>query len=204
MRAMLCCLVIVVGASVARAQPGQAPYAPPPPAPAPGVPPPYAYQPQPQPQVVLTDEERHLLEEGEISDGKHIGGGLAAVFFGFGVGQAVQGRWSDTGYIFTLGEGASMVALFYGLGRALSCVDADTSCSNDGGAWMVGGLLAYTALHVWEIADAFVVPPRHNQRVRALRQRLGYPPPGTYYGFTPFLSPPKNGDGAVAGFALHF
>jgi hypothetical protein len=202
MRAMLCCLVIVLGASVATAQPGQTPYAPPPYAqPPPGVPAPYAYQ--PRPQVMLTDEERHLLEVGEISDGKHLGGGLAAVFFGFGVGQAVQGRWSDTGYIFTLGEGASVVALFYGLGRALSC-DGESSCSNEGAGWMVGGLLAYTALHVWEIADAFVVPPRHNQRVRELRSRLGYPPAGMYYSVKPFLTPPKNGDGAVAGFELRF
>ena len=199
MRVTLCWLVIVLGASVANAQPGQAPYAPPPPA---GVPQPYAYQ--PRQQVVLTDEERHLLEVGEISDGKHIGGGIAAFAIGFGVGQAVQGRWSDTGYIFTLGEGASMVALFYGLGRALSCVDSDTTCNNDGGAWMLGGLLVYTVLHVWEIGDAFVVPPRHNQRVRELRQRLGYPPAGVYYGFKPFLTPPKNGDGAVAGVELRF
>jgi hypothetical protein len=199
MRATLCCLVIVLGASVAKAQPGQAPYAQPPPAA--GVPAPYAYQ--PRQQVVLTEEERHLLEQGEITDGRHVGGGVAAFVFGFGVGQAVQGRWTDTGYIFTLGEGASMVAVVYGLGRALSCVDTDTSCNNDGGAWMLGGLLAYTALHVWEVVDAFVVPPRHNQRVRELRTRLGYPPAGVYYGLKPFVAP-KNGDGAVAGFELRF
>src|SRR5262245_49064669 len=203
MRVTMCSLVIVLGVGVAGAQPGQTPYAPPPPPS--GVPAPYAYQPPPQ-QIMLTEEEHKLLEMGEISDGKHLGGGLAAVFFGYGVGQAVQGRWSDTGWIFTLGEGAATVAFVYGFVDMFANCPIDGPCNNDrGAALFLGGLLAYGVFHVWEVVDAFVVPPRHNRRVRELRARLGYPPVPYYGRLAPYLAPPTgSNDGAIGGVTLRF
>jgi hypothetical protein len=175
------CLALVAG--VATAQPGQT------------VPSPSAYQPQ------LTDDERDLLAKGEISDRRYTSGALASFFVGFGIGQALEGRWSDTGYIFTLGETASAVALIYGLDRTLHCFEG---CSNDGSRWIIGGTFFLGAFRVVEIVDALIAPPRHNQRVRELRSRLGYPSHDVFYGFKPLLTPPKNGDGAVAGFELRF
>src|SRR5689334_17740720 len=53
---------------------------------------PYGYAPQQPMAVQLTVDEQWLLQRGFITDGEHLGGGLAALFVGFGVGQAVQGR----------------------------------------------------------------------------------------------------------------
>ena len=184
MRAIVCVALV---AGVATAQPSQT------------VPSPYAYQ----PQVVLTDDERELLATGEISDHRYTGGALASFFVGFGIGQALEGRWSDTGYIFTVGDAAATIALAYGLERTLNCLEG-CSASDDGSRWVIGGFVALAAFRAVEVADALIAPPRHNRRVRELRSRLGYPPSGVYYGLTPILTPPKNGDGAIAGFALRF
>src|SRR5262245_1563028 len=116
MRIIWCALCVLAIAGHAVAQPGQtSPQGAPPPAPAPppypapqpypppgSVPPPYGYAP-----TTLSSEERSLLEHGVIPDEQIIGGGLLAMFVGCGTGQAVQGRFTDTGYIFLLGEGLS-------------------------------------------------------------------------------------------------
>jgi hypothetical protein len=192
MRTAIAIAVMILGAQVAAAQPSMTqPGAPP----VCCVPAPYAYQP------ALSPEDQELLAQGEITDGQHVGGGLVALMFGFGVGQAVQGRWHDTGWIFTVGESASFVAMIYGV------IDGIDHCSGDvcGKAsqgdvgLIVGGALAFTALHVWEVVDAFVMPPKHNQRVRELKARLGMPS----YALKPFVAPTAT-SGGVAGLSVTF
>lgn len=163
------------------------------------VPAPYAYQPQ------LTVDDQELLLSGEITDDQRALGGVAALFVGFGVGQAVEGRWHETGWIFTLGESASTLALVWGLGIGLSdCFGADGSdkaCnSNRGVPLIVGGLIGLTGFRIGELIDAVVMPPHHNAEVRALRARLGYP---TYSHLTPYVVPMQGG-GSVAGLSLRF
>jgi hypothetical protein len=170
------------------------PYPPPP-----GVIPPYVYVPQ------LTEEEQGLLARGEISDGRYLGGALASVFFGFGVGQAVHGRYRDTGWIFTLGEGGTLTAMFIGVFQSLdACLD-ESDCSNDEGeALLLGGLIGFLAFRAWELVDAFGAPPRHNARVRELRMRLGLPPP-MYTRIQPHVAPTMSRDGGgTAGLTLRF
>jgi hypothetical protein len=183
--------------SVAMAQPGgPPPYAPPPqpyapqpqpypqpyPQPQPYAPQPHAYQ--PQPQVQLTAEEAEILNRGPINDGAHIGGGLIALFFGLGVGQAVQGRWSDTGWIFTVGEIGSGALMIWGITQVFqNCWDNEyeTSCdngSNSGGTAIVFGALALTGFRIWEVVDAFAGPASHNRRYKDIQMRVnGYAPP---------------------------
>ncbi len=230
MRALISTLLVISYSAVASAQgappapqqpypPAQQPYPPPqsyPPPQAPGqaYPQPYPQQPgapQPgygQPQVMpyqLTLDEQYLLERGFISDGEHIGGGLAAVFLGLGIGQAIQGRWSEKGYIFTLGEGASFVAMVWGLSRwANDCIDSETCRDDSGMALFAGGLIAFSVFRIWETIDAFVAPPEHNRKLRALRMRLGMPVP-MYARVTPYVTSPKgDSGGAVAGLSLRF
>ena len=171
---------------------------------------PQQYSPQPQPmQVQLTVDEQWLLERGYISDGEHIGGGLAALMLGFGIGQAIQGRWGDKGWIFTVGEGASIIAMFYGIAESFDCGrydeygGYDSSCENRGMGIFAVGIIGFTVLRVWETVDAFAAPSAHNRKVRQLRARLGMPVP-MYSGLTPFVAPVRSGDGGTAGFTLRF
>lgn len=181
--AVVAVAAVLLGGSLAgsaAAQPGQTQPALPPPgqlAPPRQVPPPYMYQPPP-PQ--LTPDERQLLEDGEITDGQYIGGGILAVFPGFGVGHAVQGRWSDNGWIFTVGEIAATGLVIYGISQddCFLAIDECHDTNDDGAGEFVVGFLAYTGLRIWEIVDAWAAPPRHNRRVQNLRLRLGYPQQG--------------------------
>ena len=205
-------VVVLLGCGVAFAQPGAtppAPYPPPPPYPAPYPPPtpypppapypPYGYAPPP---AQLTADEQATLQIGYVSDGQLIGGGLASLFLGFGIGQAVEGRWSDTGWIFSLGEPAAFGLVVYGAVQLAATCDTPNNgrtCSSSGGTALVAGALALTGLRIWEVVDAFIGPGRQNTRLRAVHMKLGYPMP--MYG-APFVVP-ANG-GAVAGLSLRF
>ena len=213
-RTSVCAALVIAMGTTVFAQPGPppgpAPYAQPspypPPYPAAGYPPP-GYVPPPQVQVQLTVEEQELLERGEITDGQYLGGGLAALFIGFGVGQAVQGRWAEKGWIFTLGEGASIGVMIWGMSQFVGCAsdidnpDAD-NCAGSGFGLMFGGMLGLSVFRIWETVDAFLAPPEHNRRVHDLQIRAGLRP--MYSRLTPYLTPPKLGDGAIAGVTFAF
>lgn len=227
MRTIILALALVAAARSASAQPGQPQPYPPQPAPPqpsqpyppqpyppqpypqqpqpyppqqqPYAPPPYAYQPGPP----LTAEDQEILARGEISDGEYLGGAALSFFIGFGAGQAVQGRWHDTGWIFSLGETASLVAIIGGAIQAADCFDM-VNCHR-GETPLVLGLIGYVGFRLWGIGDALIGPSSHNSRVRELRMRMGYPPNGPgYYGLKPYLRPPRDGNGGIAGISLSF
>ena len=178
MRAALSFAIICAVAGASIAQPGQTPLPPPPP---------------------LTPAEAALLSDGEISDGQHIGGGLLAIFPGFGLGQAVQGRWLEKGWMFTLGETVFGVAFTIGLTNVIvGCTFHRDEC-DEAPTLMTVGLIGVAAFRVWGAIDAFTAPPEHNRRVRALKARLGMP---VYVG--PYVAPPAHGDGAVGGVMIRF
>jgi hypothetical protein len=158
------------------------------------VPPAYSYAPTP--------EERDLLASGVIGDGATIAGGLLSIYPGFGIGQAVEGRYREIGYIFTVGE---LAAYGGAIGSVISLIDcANENCHNDNGALLLltGSALAYAGLHIWEIVDAFTAPSEHNRRVHALRRRYGYI---DYARVTPFVARPHGSDGGgTAGLSFSF
>jgi hypothetical protein len=235
MRTKIACLGALLATSVASAQPGppSGPDGQPPPPPAPGTPPPqpgygpppsqpgygppagyapgaYGYRQPPPGSLVLqlSPDDQELLTRGEISDGQWLVGGLASVVLGFGIGQAVEGRWLDRGWIFTVGEGASIVAIVAGAVEGVDCSNSvNGGRCNNGIGLVVGGVLAFTGLRVWEIVDAFAVPPSQNAHIREMRVRLGLPPQQVGYTLAPFIAPVR-GLGAnnttVAGLQLRF
>jgi hypothetical protein len=211
MRALVTSLSIVALAGSAVAQPGAQPqpqpqpypapqpYPQPYPSPQPYAPPPYAYAPQP-----LTAEEQELLARGEISDGAHFGGAVLAFFLGFGTGQAAQGRWGDTGWIFTIGEIASMALIIRGAaGIGDDIVDdreSDRECTQCI-SYIVIGAIALSGLRLWGTIDAIAAPSSHNARVREVRMKAGIPMP--YYSLAPYVAPTRDG-GGTAGVTLRF
>jgi len=157
-----------------------------------------------QPAPPMSQEERQILADGEISDGQWGGGVLASVALGFGTGQAVQGRWHDTGWIFTLGESASLVAMIVSMPAAFGdCFDCGPSHQHDqdrAADVLIGSFIVFAGLHIWEIGDAAIGPSEHNQRYRAVRARH----PETYT-VMPYVVPTHSGgSGGVAGLTLRF
>jgi hypothetical protein len=204
MRIAAVIVAMLMGSSTAYAQPG----APPPPPPNYPPPPPYQYQPAANyPAPPLTAEEHELLLEGEISDGARVGGGIANFFIGYGVGQAIQGRWSDTGWIFTLGEVASMAVFISGVFRTFddctNSIGENTDCDHsDGPPLIILGALGAGVFRIWGTIDAFSGPSDHNRRVRDLKFRLGIPVQ-VGHRLSPFVHKTRDG-GATAGLQLSF
>jgi hypothetical protein len=147
-------VIVVIACRLAAAQPGN-------------VPPAYAYQP------ALSSDDRGLLASGEIPN---VGAAIAAdALVGFGIGQAIEHRWSETGWIFTFGETIATAVFFDGLVRTVDCgfppSQHERQCSNDNNL-ALGGAIALTVLRVWGFLDTTVGPVHHNARLRALRARL--------------------------------
>jgi hypothetical protein len=141
----------------------------------------------------LTADERALLARGEIGEGVRIGSITASVVLGLGTGQAIQGRWLERGWIFTVGEVASV-----GL-AAVAASESDLNVNlTDAMAFV--GWSSFVGLHVWEVVDAASAPERHNCRVRELRRRASQ----TLVAVIPFVTPSPQGEGAIGGVLLRF
>ena len=202
MRCVWVLVLLCVMTGVAAAQPGTTQPEPPPPAqPYPPQPQPQPYYAQPyypQPQYhLLTDEERELIADGEIEPPQHIIGGVAGTFLGLGIGHAVQGRWGEKGWIFTVGEVAAFSLIIVSLG---DCAFGQESCDDEADGAVLG-LFAFVGLRIWEAFDVWFGPRSHNRRVRAAQMKAGLRPPT--YGL--YLAPPLTHDeGGVAGLTLRF
>lgn len=202
---IIAAIATLIATSTASAQPGAEPdpdYPGAEPAPPPDEPqPPPVAQPQPrrvQPRTVqMTPEERELILRGEIDPGLYIAGALVGTFAApFGIGQAVQGRWSEKGWIFALGEGLSIGVIIAGALR----ID-NSAGSSDGEGLLVGGIFGLVGFRIWEMIDLWVGPPMHNQRVRRVYMKYGIPPGSVFYGARPYVAPTGHG-GAIAGFTF--
>lgn len=195
MRTMVVVVAVMLAlATSAHAQPGMS------------QPVPDGYASGPPMQVQLTVDEQWLLQRGYISDGETIGGGVVALFVGWGLGQAVQGRWSQKGYIFTAGEGVSTGVMLYGFFELFGqCFEGCSQARQDRyEALFVGGLIADSVFRIWEVYDAFAGPGEHNRNLTALRARLGMPPP-LYTRLHPYVTPSHDRDGGgFAGVSLQF
>jgi hypothetical protein len=99
-------------------------------------------------------------------------GGVLGIGLGFGAGSAIEGRWtSEGGWVFTLGEAVALTAMIAGVVGTASA-SSNNGPPGDATALLIAGALGFSGLRLWEAIDAFVGPTAHNERLRALRQRL--------------------------------
>lgn len=77
-------------------------------------------------------------------------GAFVSTGFGFGLGHAIQGRYSTTGWKWTLAEGAAFAA-FIGTTQA-SCTSSERGCTS---GWPAVALLGFLGIHVWQSVDAW-------------------------------------------------
>ena len=132
--------------------------------------------------IQLTEKDKEVLEIGEISTGRYVAGGILGTYpIGFGIGHAIQGRWSEQGWIFTAGELGSVAMLLGGLSSCLKG-DADDffdDCSGGENALITVGLIGFIGFRIWEIVDVWAVPPSHNKKHRELQEYINKAPEKT-------------------------
>lgn len=116
----------------------------------------------------FNDKETKLLQKGEMSTSRYVTGGIVGTL-GFGLGHAVQGRYLERGWIFTLGQTASVLALgATSVGAFVSCIDG---CSDSAAIAPSLAVLAFAGFYIWEKIDLWLVPPRRNRKIRTLKKR---------------------------------
>ena len=154
-----------------------------------------------KPMYPITAEEQKLLDRGEIGETSYVVGAILGTWpIGFGVGHAIQGRYMEKGWIFTLGEAASIAVLIRGLNRCgyyADDWDKEDSC-NDGDELVLIGALGFIGFKVWEIVDLWVTPREINERIRTLRVRQMYGAMTVEPGFIPLA------DGGMLGLRMSF
>lgn len=145
----------------------------------------------------FTEEDRRVLRIGEISTTAYVLGGIVGTYpIGLGVGHAIQGRYSDKGWIFTAGELGSLALVMAGAGDCLSTSSSANSTCRGGGA-IVMGVLGFVGFRIWEIVDVWAAPPQINQHYRSLKLQMQ-----RQSSIRPILAPTQ--DGAVAGLQMTF
>ena len=138
----------------------------------------------------LTEDEQDILDEGEISKGAYIGGGITGSIVGLGIGHAIEGRYLPLGLIFTAGEIGAYALMVAGITNCidksnffnLSSSNASFQTCSTNSAFAIG-LAGFVGLRVWEIIDLWVEPPIQNKRYRNVQERAGLT--STHFYFTP-------------------
>lgn len=115
--------------------------------------------------VLLPNDAR--AERPEIELGDYIAGGVLGTAVGFGIGHAVQGRWQDKGWIFTVGEAAGITLFAVGVAGLASSVQTGSfdGPSSSSYALVAISMLAISGVRIWEIIDVWTaVRPQRRQR----------------------------------------
>lgn len=119
-----------------------------------------------------------------VPTGKYITGGIVGSIAGFGIGHAIQSRYSDKGYIFTAAEVAGFALILSG--RSSDCKKSSSSWSWDDDDFnshsgdeyeckyttdqrnrILLGFSIYLGFHIWEIVNlwAGAVPVNEEPKV---------------------------------------
>ncbi len=119
----------------------------------------------------LSQEERQILDNGEIGTGRYVVGGILGTYpLGLGIGHAIQGRYSEKGWIFTVGELASVALAVTGLSNCVYSSIYYRDCDVNGPFWL--GIGAYIGFRIWEIVDVWAAPPQINRRYQELKRHM--------------------------------
>lgn len=156
----------------------------------------------------LNTDEKEILARGEISQASYIVGGILGIWPGLGIGHAVQSRYSDKGWIFTVGELGSIAIMAIGISNSINgttCTvgSASSTCtlSSAGYTELVIGYLGFLGFKIWEIVDVWVGPPELNRKYHDLKGRVDDEETRTRFMILPVAMADKSfGLGAVLRF----
>ena len=124
----------------------------------------YTNTPANSPSYLASDRHSHDSSVKTISQGRYIGGGVASIFLGFGIGHAIQGRWEEKGWIHTLLQSSTIVVWFGSLAfTGFSLLEDASNYTFSGNSSAGIGLIAGTFIvligsRIWEMIDVWLLP----------------------------------------------
>ncbi|MEM9174372.1 MAG: hypothetical protein AAGC67_04000 [Myxococcota bacterium] len=156
----------------------------------------------------LSDRDASILTRGLYTEDQMTWGGITGTLIGFGSGHAIQDRWRETGWIYTAGESASVVAL---IGGTVGCARRNDNDSfgdifDTTDCFLAVSLVStatFAAFRVVEAFDVWISPRRHNARFRELEARRARRAVRIAPYVAPYVAPGEAG-GAAFGLALRF
>lgn len=92
-----------------------------------------------------------------ISKERYIAGGVVGTLLGFGIGHAIQGRYKEIGWVFTLTGIVTSATWVTGSAMVLAN-PYSTSQAATGSILYLSGLILGAAFHIWETADIWAAP----------------------------------------------
>ena len=113
---------------------------------------------------------------------RYVGGAIISTLSGFGIGHAIQGRYWERGWIFTLGgtlAWGGFVYFAYSFFDEFFLKDTITSALNKEevswfnddaktmAGWALACLVAYVGVRVWETVDAWTFPSHYRVSERS-------------------------------------
>ena len=123
--------------------------------------------------VSMDDEldEDQLIQQDytSISTGQYIAGGVVGIMLGMGIGHAVQGRYSRTGWIFTVGQLASGIT--FGVYFAQATIPSQSSnVSQTDNFGLIFSAVALVGFRIWELIDVWWLPSSYKITVKNDRE----------------------------------
>lgn len=106
-------------------------------------------------------ESQHLIAPtmDSIENTRYITGGVVGTLWGFGIGHAVQGRYRQDGWKFTVGEAVGSLLLLINMGE---CFPENRPCGSalgiNFGLEILTGFALVGGFRIWEIIDLWVAP----------------------------------------------
>ena len=113
-----------------------------------------AFYSNPQASAMEMEDMSQQAYQKTISNGSYIGGGVASIFLGFGIGSAIQGRYN---WVHTVTQGLCVAGLV--TTGVMTAVNKKGSGAS--GFIYLGLAVAYSGLRIWEIIDTWMLPDNY-------------------------------------------
>lgn len=120
-------------------------------------------------QLTLSELEKEILKEGELSILRYIAGGLLGTVSGFGLGHIIHGRWLSKGYLFTIGK-----LVLNGLVSGCTVANSlNPSGSKNGSKCNSKSEMeaAFVAIKLWEVFDVWNHEYQRRKKHRNLKKK---------------------------------
>lgn len=110
--------------------------------------------------MILMASQVIAFEQETTTEDRYIAGGVVGSVIGLGIGQAINGNYTNSGWVFTLTEVPSLAmliagAMIYHIGAPYMTYQ---QAKNLGTGLLIPGVLLFAGFRIWDIVDLWSMP----------------------------------------------